>query len=58
MNVKKILLILLFVTGMSVGIGFADTFTNKESGETFSGFLTQKSTGSKTLVYNSDQKPN
>jgi len=33
----------------------ADTFKHKESGEVFTGFATQKVTGGKTLVYNSDE---
>ena len=32
----------------------ADTFKHKESGESFSGFLTQKTAGNQTLVYNDD----
>lgn len=34
----------------------ADTFKNKETGEIFYGFRTQKSTASKTLVYNDSTK--
>lgn len=49
---KMILLVPLFLTAVSV----ADTFTHKETGEVFNGFMTQKRTGGKTLVYNSDKK--
>jgi membrane-bound ClpP family serine protease len=34
----------------------ADTFKNKQTGETFNGFRTQKSTASQTLVYNDTTK--
>ncbi|MDH4202183.1 MAG: hypothetical protein OEV87_04760 [Phycisphaerae bacterium] len=33
----------------------ADTFKHKESGESFSGFVTQKTAGNQTLVYNDDE---
>jgi ATP-dependent protease ClpP protease subunit len=33
----------------------ADTFKHKESGESFSGFVTQKTAGNNTLVYNDDE---
>ena len=33
--------------------GYADTFTHKESGQSFDGFVTQKTMGDKTRVYNS-----
>ena len=33
----------------------ADTFRHKESGELFTGFVTQKVTAGRTLVYNSDE---
>jgi ATP-dependent protease ClpP protease subunit len=33
----------------------ADTFKHKESGESFSGFVTQKTAGNLTLVYNDDE---
>lgn len=56
MNTRtKLFIMLLFIAGMFSGVGFTDTFTNKETGETFSGFVTQKSTGSRTLVYNNDK---
>lgn len=38
-----------------VSISRADTFKNRESGETFTGFVTQKTTAGKTLVYNSNE---
>ncbi|MBL7215276.1 MAG: hypothetical protein ISS71_06320 [Phycisphaerae bacterium] len=57
MNVKRIKFIMfIFVIGMVTDMGWADTFKNKETGEVFYGFMTQKSTGSKTLIYNSDKK--
>ncbi len=34
----------------------ADTFTHKESGESFDGFRTQKSAGGRTRIYDSNQK--
>jgi ATP-dependent protease ClpP protease subunit len=56
MNTRtKLFVTLLFIAGMFSEIGFTDTFTNKETGETFFGFVTQKSTGSRTLVYNNDK---
>ncbi len=37
-------------------IGIADTFTHKESGQSFDGFMTQKTLGGKTRVYNTSSK--
>lgn len=53
---KTLFMAILCVTGLFTVPGFADTFKNKATGDTFSGFMTQKSTGGKTLVYNSDKK--
>ncbi len=55
MSIKSRMLI-IFLLGVFVTSCFADTFKNKESGETFTGFMTQKHAGGKTLVYNSDEK--
>jgi len=33
----------------------ADAFKNRQTGETFTGFVTQKTAGSKTLIFNSEQ---
>ena len=38
-----------------VSVSTADTFKHNESGESFTGFVTQKTTGNKTLVYNSKE---
>lgn len=39
---------------MCASIAWADTFKHKETGEVFTGFATQKSTGGKTLVFNKE----
>ncbi len=51
-----IIFTLMALTGMFAVNSFADTFKNIETGETFTGFMTQKSTGGRTLVYNADAK--
>ena len=57
MNTQKtFFLTLLMVTGLFAAPGLADTFKNKATGETFDGFMTQKRTGGKTLVYNNDKQ--
>ena len=38
-----------------VSLSIADTFKHRESGDVFTGFATQKVTGGKTLVYNSEE---
>ena len=55
MNMKRITVFLLVVS-ILVGFCFSDTFKNKETGEIFHGFMTQKSKGRQTLIYNSDEK--
>jgi len=47
--------IVLAVTGFVFSAN-ADTFKNKQTGETFYGFRTQKSSAKKTLVYNDSTK--
>lgn len=46
----------LIVFGLLLSPCFSDTFKHKETGETFTGFPTQKSTGSQSRVYNSESK--
>lgn len=46
--------IILLITISTIAL--CDTFKHKETGETFTGFKTQKSNGGKTLVYNSEEK--
>jgi hypothetical protein len=50
LNITGLVFLLVLVNAVT-----ADTFENKETGETFTGFVTQKSTGGKTLVYNSEE---
>ncbi|MCI0499742.1 MAG: hypothetical protein L0Y36_08705 [Planctomycetales bacterium] len=50
-GVKQYGWILLWVCASVV---WADTFKHKETGEVFTGFVTQRSTGGKTLVFNSE----
>ncbi len=47
--------VMLAVTGFVLPLN-ADTFKNKQTGETFYGFRTQKSTANQTLVYNDSTK--
>ncbi len=47
--------VLIIVACVISATGYADTFKHKESGEVFTGFLTQKTAGGKTLVYNSEE---
>ena len=54
MQAKSKLMILTIVFACS-SLSFADTFKHKESGETFTGFATQKTTAGKTLIYNDDE---
>ncbi len=49
-------ILFFMMLGCFVTVSFADTFVNKETGESFSGFMTQKSDGKKTLIYNDDEK--
>ena len=51
-ELKVITLVMLFVC---VSSALADTFKHKESGESFTGFSTQKVAAGKTLVYNADE---
>lgn len=51
---KRALVIGLIVSLFSAAWG--DTFRHKETGEVFYGFQTQKRSGGKLLVYNSDEK--
>lgn len=48
-------LMIVTVLIMWVSLSFADTFKHRETGDVFTGFATQKVTGGKTLVYNSDE---
>lgn len=45
----------LMLLWVFVSLSTADTFRHRESGETFTGFVTQKAAAGKTLVYNSDE---
>ena len=47
--------VLIIVACVISAAGYADTFKHKESGEVFTGFVTQKTAGGKTLVYNSEE---
>ncbi|MCE5186161.1 MAG: hypothetical protein LLF76_08570 [Planctomycetaceae bacterium] len=46
----------LLVLSVLASTGFSDTFRQKETGQTFDGFVTQKTTGGMTRVYNSNEK--
>jgi membrane-bound ClpP family serine protease len=48
-------MVLLAVAGFVLPVN-ADTFKNKQTGETFNGFRTQKSSANQTLVYNDTTK--
>jgi hypothetical protein len=48
-------MVLAAVAGLALSVN-ADTFKNKQSGETFYGFRTQKSSANQTLVYNDTTK--
>lgn len=53
---KRLIIISSFIfLWMLATNGMADTFKHKETGESFTGFVTQKSTAGKTLVYNSEE---
>jgi ClpP class serine protease len=47
---------ILCITCCLASTGLSDTFKHKQTGESFSGFATQKNIGSQTRVYNSEQK--
>jgi ATP-dependent protease ClpP protease subunit len=58
-SVKKIYsaLFILFMFSLSLcGAARGDTFTHKETSESFNGFATQRTQGQRTLVYNADEK--
>jgi ClpP class serine protease len=54
MNTNR--LFILCIACCLASTGLSDTFKHKQTGESFSGFATQKIIGSQTRVYNSDQK--
>ena len=53
---SKLKTFLLAVLLALTTVAIADTFTHKQSGESFDGFRTQKSAGGRTRVYDSNQK--
>lgn len=54
MKIKR-KLITLTVLSLCIPFTIADTFKHKDSGETFTGFVTQKEAAEKTLIYNDDE---
>ena len=52
---SKIKVIIVYFL-LAVSISVADTFTHRQTGESFDGFATQKILGTRTRVYNAIEK--
>jgi len=50
------IIISVLIQTVFIGMGSADTFRHRQTGETFTGFVTQKQNQGRTLVYNDTEK--